>query len=209
MRAADPNDASAVDGWPSDMVIRFADSPKSLVDLLWLRHHFVEGAGSELPAADLPSRADVPGRADMPSLGRCRPVAVPGLVQRWEAEWRLALAQLLEIQQTDPTTMANRSDLWDSSGIDSLAEELGTSLAAAAVWRRDGIDSPRELDAAVIPALRQAWERGLSDVVELPLRGPFAESISSTTLIVSVATRADPERFGAALLDHGATGLQI
>ena len=55
--------------------------------------------------------------------------------------------------------------------------------------------SPSPVIAALVPA----WEAGLMRIVTIPCRGEHTRVIGDSALLVTDATRADPELYSAAL----------
>ena len=50
-------------------------------------------------------------------------------------------------------------------------------------------------------ALIKAWQSGLTKIVEIPCRGNFTRRIGTHAILVTAETRADPERYRAALAE--------
>lgn len=179
--------AHEVDGWPREMLIRVSDG-SNLLELLWLRHHTVANADPSLPPAALP--------------GDPVPSDDHRLVGLWEVAWKQALEHSRQLQEADPLTMPERSDLWLAPDIEPLAAELGVDArSGAGSWRRSL--TFHDAERAVVGSTRGAWERGLRAVLDVPLAGPYARQLSPQTLLVSSATRRDETGYAAALDSFG------
>ncbi len=170
--------------WPRDMAIRVSDG-SSLLPLLWLRHHAIGNAEPSLPPAALP--------------GEPVSSADAVLVGRWEQLWKRALDHVRLVQELDPRSMSERSDLWSMPSISALTDAVDLEVNTGVSLWRASLNAAPGAERAVTDSLRLAWERGLRVVLELPLSAPFEARLSGASLVVSAVTRRDRGRYSDAL----------
>lgn len=178
-------DAQETTGWPEEMSIRVSDG-SHLLDLLWLRHRAIGNAEPSLPPAEL---------AGEPSAS-----ADPVLVGTWERTWKQSLDHLRRVQEADPRSMSERSDLWavppsTATLIDAFDLDVSQGVS---LWR-ESLSSAPGAEMAVVDSVRRAWEAGLRVVIELPLDGSYFRRLSDATLVVSAVTRRDSAEYSKTL----------
>ncbi len=193
------------DRWPHAMTIRVQHAPLAVIELLWIREAYALHPPGDAPPplVDTPPRA---GEADD--------------VRAWEESWRDmweacvrhaagsvgpgALGELARTADGFPERAAVLRGLRGPSWRDRLGDAAFTDdyrrwdgqRADARPRVRSLADSPerRALDALV-----PAWEAGLSTIITIPCRGEHTRVVGDSGLLMTAATRADPERYAAAL----------
>ncbi|MEN2736298.1 hypothetical protein ABCS02_00780 [Microbacterium sp. X-17] len=175
MRYADNNEAL---GWPAEMELKVVAHPETLLELLWIRHHAIGGACPELPPAELPGDAV---RAEEDTFR----------ASGWATHWHRAVARACgqpDLADSDTqsfvTEVAHQHCIEIRGPVDDWARGLVNNIGA---------------EVALAPDVKKAWERGLRCVIDVPLRGEFAERIGDGTLLVSTATRSNPSAYWRAL----------
>lgn len=194
--------------WPHDMGISVEDDSAPLLELLWLREAWgLKPTGDRLP----PGLVDPPARAGDPADHDAWEAAWPRM---WEdAVVHTAVAfepSLFEVPARAASALAERAELirrvhgptWrERFGDAALGEGFRAWTEARFLTRRD--DRPRSLaespERRSLDALIAAWRIGLSNVVTIPCRGDHTRVIGGSVLLVTEATRKDPERYDAAL----------
>ena len=198
MRSSDDLPANP---WPQDMQVGVEESWPPLTFLLFVRSTW------HLPIDDVP-RLDAdpePGSSNRPEN-----LDVDSAVRRWLSEWRRAwthfdlpnstvsspdeetqhLLDTLTDDELWEATATRPSDFWDS-GIDHDAYYRWQSTMAARLGELP--------ESRVVPALVAAWRDGLRTIIQLPMAGFVAHRINRAHLVVSTATRRDPDRYSQAL----------
>lgn len=197
------------DPWPHDMLIRVSDDDPFLTGLLLMRAAWrltIDG----VPPLDDAVNVNVSGRPEGQRSA--------DLEREWMTDWNLAWQRYADDPERNPM-----ADAATAAELSESAEKLTEILAVrfwgeSAIWR-EGIDaaslwywrasvegSDRQLgwnetpEHQSLPALIQAWEGGLTTIVQLPYAGPFAERINRGHLVVSRHTRMDRELYSEALL---------
>jgi hypothetical protein len=195
--------------WPHDMVLHIDTSPFGLIELLFAREVW-RLTIREVPALD-----------DVPSVGASSRLAsgprqgsgeMAALWRRdWERAWAPFDAESTGIPGPDAETARMLATLDDSElalAVSSTPSEFwhrGIDAEALGNWRRElsGSERVTSLEATPerrsLPALIAAWETGLTDIVQLPYAGFFAERLNRRTLVVSRITRSEPALFSQAL----------
>lgn len=191
--------------WPHDMVIRVDEDPNNVCLLLFIRS-----------AWGIASDVDIPSLGPGPDAGNSSLPAGAGAEEwsaRWKREWTRAWEwyQLSDPQQR-PTSRLLRSLArpgqplhpafppfwqaeWGDEGIDGDAFNRWL-----AVLRPDlPVALAKQPERVCLDALIVAWNAGLETIVTLPYEGYFAQRISPRHLVVSAATRADPDSYSRAL----------
>ncbi len=196
--------------WPHDMVITVDDS-SVLLELLWIREAWqLNPVGDDLPPVlvETPARVSASDRQTAP-------------IAEWEAAWPRMWRECLQHAGTprDPQEFERMSGAppgperaalikkmvgpsWDDQvGRDAFTEDYGRwqqLLGERRVARmRQPLDEHPERVA--LDALIPACQAGLTTIVELPCRGVFTRVIGPHTLLVTAATRADPDAYRSAL----------
>lgn len=208
---ATPGAEPVAGGWPDGMVLEIEDSPHSLLDLLWLR----EACGLEPTGVDLPPRLTVPP---------ARAAAAPdeAALRTWQAAWPFVWDEVLEHTgrprqgerfqrllelppaSTDRAAMIKEfiGPTWRDRFGDDVFDDDGYRdwVAADAEARlRHSVEYERSPEYVALPALIPAWEAGLVSVITLPCQGEFTRVVGPAALLLTAATRDDPETYRAAL----------
>ena len=196
----DPNEP-----WPNEMVLTIEATNASAALLLFVRDAWGLDTG-EMPALDPPALASDTVRP--PGLDTVELVEL--WKHDWEQVWRqyephstgvsepdaqtqflldtLSDEELWEVMSTEP------SRLW-SEGLDEATFDQWTHLL------EDDISLPVDAtpERMSLNAVIEAWRRGLTHILEVPFAGYYAERISPSHLVVSIATRKDPVLYQRAL----------
>ncbi|PSL37485.1 hypothetical protein CLV49_1092 [Labedella gwakjiensis] len=199
MRSSSPDPGNP---WPHDMQIGI-DQPFDLVALLYARH--VRG----LHVDDLPPIDPVPDAPVDPVDDGER----SDVERRWRRDWARAWERF-----APPSTVVREPDDETARALAELTDEELWEWASGASepWVRDGdsadfgawrssqrkdhrLPLAEHPERVCLDALVPAWRSGLRTIVELPLRGFFADRVGSTHLVVSHATRHDPALYRRAL----------
>lgn len=205
MRSTTPMEGNP---WPHDMVISVDNDSYQLLELLWIREAWgLRPAGDDLP----PLLVDPPARAGDPDDRDAWEAAWP---QVWEDVVSHA-AVLVEPSMFEELTRTadgskERAELirrlhgptWrERFGDAAFTEEYRAWTEARFRARRD--DHPRSLaespERRSLDALIPAWQAGLSKVITIPCRGEHTRIVGGSTLLMTEATRKDPDRYAAAL----------
>lgn len=198
--------------WPHDMVITVQNDSQILLELLWVREAWqLYPIGDDLP----PALDDAP-----PLVSASQRDAAP--IAEWGAAWPRVWAEALHHAGTpdDPETLARLHDSalgpderarllrdfvgpsWrDDVGAEAMTEESEMWMHAQYLRRverrpRTVEDQPEH---AELGAVVSAWRSGLTTIVEIPCAGTFTRRIGPHALLVTTETRADPDRYRAAL----------
>jgi len=198
--------------WPHDMVIAVEDDPNGILELLFIRSAWKIAPGAAIPA--LEPEPDPGASAPPPTAGPDE------WGERWRRAWRRAWDwySIRDPRQgPTPELLRTRSrpgrPLHPASPPSWQAEhgEEGIDRDALARWR-DGLRPKQRLpldrqpERVCLPALVEAWRAGLELVIELPYAGHHARRLSPRHLVVSRATRADPDLYGRALASAPSAG---
>lgn len=189
--------------WPDDMLITVVDDASTLLLLLFVRSAWgLDDNG-------------VPPLESEPDAGSTRP---PEGLDRaeanslWAADWARAfevvappragvgvpdaamLRLLDEYLNLDELLAAASPETYWRVGLDVDAEWAWRR----SLWRqpREGIVSPEH---EAVEWLVPVWRSGLRTIVELPYAGYYARRIDTECVVVSSATRHDPELYSLAL----------
>lgn len=193
--------------WPHDMVISVEGDPHQLVELLWIREAWGLHPAGPLPPllVDTPAPVGDPEDRDAwetawpevweEAVGHAAVLVEPS---RFEDLGRTAdgsqeRAELLRLL-IGPTWRDRFGDAafhasyhaWSEHRFHAVRDQMARSLA----------DSPeRQSLEALIPA----WEAGLAKVVTIPCRGDYTRRLGGSVLLMTEATRNDPDRYADAL----------
>ncbi|GAA2752272.1 hypothetical protein [Amnibacterium kyonggiense] len=198
--------------WPHDLVLEVDDAPQAILDLLWLR----EACGLEPTGVDLPPLLEVPPTGS--------PVHAPDPERRrvWQAAWPIVWDEVLEHagrpRQGErfqrllelPVASPDRARLirefigptWRDRFGDEVFDDDGYRDWIAADAERHlsrQLEYERSPEHVALPALIPAWEAGLVTVITIPTRGSFTRVVGPSALLVTAATRDDPDAYRAAL----------
>jgi hypothetical protein len=198
--------------WPHDMVITVEDDVQPLLELLWIREAWqLAPDGGDLP----PLAVDTPDSVDASQRSATQ-------IREWRDAWPRVWTAVLRHAGTirDP-------DIFDRLGVSQDSSDERARLLRELVgpsWRDEVGDEaitdeaqqwmhiqfqqrvnrlPAGLEAqpehAALGALIEAWRYGLTKIVEIPCRGTFTRRIGAHVILVTAETRADTERYRAAL----------
>jgi len=209
MRSSEPIPGNP---WPHEMTITVEDRPNQLLELLWLREAYaLHPEGDDLP----PMLVQTPERATAAIDDATR----AGWEAAWARIWRETVqhagrefdaalfAQLEGLAAGSAERESALQELFgpnwaDEYGRDALQDPSWMS------WEQRGIDafiasrpdahqnSPERRD---LEALLPAWRAGLTKIVSIPCRGEHTRKLGSNALLVTAGTRADSDRYRAAL----------
>ncbi|SDZ33810.1 hypothetical protein SAMN05216554_3370 [Herbiconiux ginsengi] len=192
------------------MMLRIDPTPFGLIELLFARELWRFEIREVPPLDPVPSLGASSRLASGPRLGSGE------MASLWRRDWARAWEQFdppnPEATGPDARTARMLATLDDAqlaqavSGVPSEFWSRGIDRGALGAWRQRLTESdhhPTSLDATPerrsLPALIAAWQTGLTDIVQLPYAGFFAERINSRTLVVSATTRFEPALFTRAL----------
>ena len=198
--------------WPHDMVITVEDDSQALLELLWIREAWQLRPGGEDPP---PALVDTPA-----FMGGSQRSAAP--IEEWQDAWPAIWAAALDHDGTprDPEVVARLHDSaigsddrarllrelfgpsWrDGRGSEALTEEAQSWMHTLFLHRVERMPPTVEEqpEHAALAALIKAWQSGLTKIVEIPCIGDFTRRIGTHAILVTAETRADPERYRAAL----------
>ncbi len=201
--------------WPHDMGIEVDDEPHGLISLLWVREAWsLTPTGEELP----PLLVDTPDAAvSREAPDATRPNDTTGWADAWPQVWNAAVAHAGEIRDPHLFEELSASPLGSAERAVLLARLVGPSAhdrfmgafdASWDRWNRARFESRshprfRTLDEhperRSLEALIPAWQRGLTKIVTIPVRGEHTRRIGAHVLLTTDATRADPARYAEAL----------
>ncbi|MFV0374641.1 hypothetical protein [Microbacterium sp.] len=194
--------------WPHDMVISVDNDSYQVLELLWIREAWgLRPTGDGLP----PLLVDPPAR-----------IGDPDDRDAWEGAWPEVwedivshAAVLVEPSMFEELTRTadgskERAELirrlhgptWRERFGDAAFTEEYRAWAEARfrAWRDD---HPRSLaespERRSLDALIPAWRMGLSKIITIPCRGEHTRVIGGSALLMTDATRKDPDRYAAAL----------
>lgn len=200
--------------WPHDMVLEIEDSPHALLDLLWLREAGdLRPVGVDLPPPLVHPPLEAPAR--LPDADRLRTWRAA-----WPIVWDEVLAHAARPRQGErlttiaelPSGSAERAAMirdfigptWrDRFGDEVFDDDAYRAWVAADADRevRQQLGFEESPEWRALPALVPAWEAGLVKVVTIPCRGAFTRVLSPASLLVTAATRHDPDAYRAALAE--------
>lgn len=205
MRSTTPMEGNP---WPHDMVISVDSDPYHLLELLWVREAWgLRPTGDQLPhgLVDPPVRAGDSDDRDA-----------------WEAAWPEVWEDVVNHAAVlvEPSIFEELTRTADGSkeraemirrlhgptwrerfGDTAFTDDYRAWTEARFHARRD--ERPRSLaespERRSLEALIPAWQVGLSKVITIPCRGEHARVIGGSALLMTEATRKDPDRYAAAL----------
>lgn len=193
--------------WPADMVISVDDDSSQLLELLWVRE-----AWGLRPVGDLPPLlVDTPPR-----------VGDPDDRVAWETAWPEVWGDVVRHAAVLVEPSVFQDLLRKASGSQERAELLHRlhgptwrdRFGDAAFdegyrdWSEVRFSARRDHRARALAesperrsleALIPAWEAGLSKVSTIPCRGEYTRILGGSVLLVTEATRSDPDRYADAL----------
>jgi hypothetical protein len=198
--------------WPHEMVLEIEDSPEALRDLLWLRE-----------ACRLqPTGVDLPPLLVHPPLRPAEAMPDAERLLTWQQAWPIVWDEVLEHagrpRQSErlqrlleaPSVATDRAALirefigptWRDRFGDEVFDDDGYRRWMAADADRDlrhhlGYEQSPEFVA--LDAMIPAWRAGLVKVVTIPCAGTFTRVLGRSTLLVTDATRDDPDAYRDAL----------
>lgn len=196
------------DPWPHDMLIRISDDDPILTGLLLMR------AAWRLQIAGVPTLDDAVNVnvSDRPEGG-----SSSDLEREWMADWKLAWQRYDDHPERTQTPGATATESPESTeklneilalrfwGPSALWRE-GIDAASEWYWRASAEGTDRQVDwnespeYESLPALINAWEHGLTTIIQLPYAGPYAQRISRGHLVVSRRTRMNRKLYSEALM---------
>lgn len=193
--------------WPHDMAIRIEDEPHQLLELLWVREVYRFEPGGDVP----------PPLNDGPAAFRS--IADPAVNSgAWSRLWAEVLhhiatldpGPLLErlhsIAGGSPERAAALGRLigpnWrDRFGDEAFDEHYQAWQNRRFEQRRSAYPVPpdEQPERRALDDLIPAWRAGLTLVITIPCTGDFTRIAGPAALLVTDATRTDPDRYAAAL----------
>lgn len=186
-------------GWPSEMVVRIADQEFHLLELLFIRATWSLRTRSPVPRLDPIPEPGTSRRPQSRSLETWSALWDAAWAGAWAWSYATAHAHGAGVPAGDVFKVLGPPKRWSSvAGTDGLDEEAWLSWAA----RLQTGAPPRPEEAPerrVIPALADAWRRGLDTVFVMPYAGYYAHQPEENTLIVSRSTRENREDYTRAL----------
>ncbi|UFS60547.1 hypothetical protein [Subtercola endophyticus] len=203
------NDSIAGNPWPHDMVISIEEHDHALLRLLFVR----DAWGLSPNGAPAVSGAIDVGASSRPNI-----VDLGDADARWRLEWRANWQRFDEHDRAVHALTGAKLRRLDAVSDEELIEKYsrmpsrywdqGVDDRAFARWRDEQLkrsEQRRQLPLTEHPerrslsALISAWECGLTNIVQLPYKGYFADRISRHCLVVSEAARFDAVLYGRAL----------
>ncbi|TQL53949.1 hypothetical protein [Subtercola boreus] len=203
--------------WPRDMVISIDENDALLVRLLFVRAAWGLGANGVPAVVGLGEVGTGAGRV----IGSSRLPPDVGFAKadylwrdEWERSWerfdvrdrrvRPMDARQREVLDATPDAdlgaayLIGPSRFW-SEGIDEEAfDRWNHGLFERTIQgHRTPLEESPERRA--LPALVSAWKTGLTNILQLPFAGDFAERINANYLVVSEETRLDAALYSRAL----------
>ncbi|GAB2448783.1 hypothetical protein HD599_001880 [Conyzicola lurida] len=195
MQTMDPSHEGA---WPRDMVISI-DQPSTLTLLLFVRSAWGLDANGVAPveAEPDPGSTRAPAGLDMEAANA-----------RWIDDWARAFDAIVP----RPEWISREPDALTLLMLEADSEGYFDWVASVESFWREGLDdeacwawqsrltehhgSP-EHDA--VEWLVPVWRSGVTTIVELPFAGYYVRRLSRETIVVSAATRRDPQLYSLAL----------
>jgi hypothetical protein len=188
--------------WPHAMSIRITDD-FVIEELLYARSALHLGENGVPPVFPIPDVGNS-RRPDHFDLARAD--------MRWQREWASAWQRICPSAREVRSPTAEMQHLLDTTPDDDLWEAINPSPPwgdaidrdACGRWRMalhrvDDVPLALTPERLALPALVSAWRSGLTTVVTVPFAGYFAVRTHPSHLIVSYATRDDPELYRRAL----------
>ena len=193
--------------WPQGMVISIEDHSSPIEELLWIREAY-----ALQPTGDIP-----PPLVEPPAVVG-RPDDAPAWEAAWVELWHAAVRhasivitreRIDELMRTEDASPERREVLrvmrgpsWQDRfgdaalerGYGSWSEQRFETLIARPQQRLR--DRPEHRSLAALVA---AWRAGLTRIVTIPCRGDHTRVVSGSALLMTEGTRAEPERYAAAL----------
>jgi hypothetical protein len=192
------------DGWPHEMVIASEVNERVLTELLFVRSAWGLDVTSATPEAE-PAPASTLNLSDTER---------PGLAAEWVRRWDVAVNWAARSVQRGPKLQQLMSDL-DNIDAEALSKLLAPTWAEITEDKRFDHDAliewqgrlPEYFDLPLsetperrsLPALVEAWRRGLKTLIVVPVAGDYAEQIGDSAILLSHRSYADPALFAAAL----------
>ncbi len=180
------------------MVIRVDEKDPVLLELLFARAYWNLDTYSEIPREDprVPTRA-----SGVPS---------PALASRWGQDWNERVTALDDGDTRPPATsiadpaqfnqwLAAQPQRWsdllraDWPG-DAYADWLESVLAPTR-----GIPLERSPERIAVDSLREAWSRGLREIVVIPVEGEYSRRLRDDAVLVSSALRGRADAYAEVL----------
>jgi hypothetical protein len=191
------------------MVLSTDAVPDGLIALLFARELWRLEI-REVPPLDAPPELGASSRlASGPRLGTGEMTAL------WRRDWARAWERFdppnPESTGPDAETARLLATLDDEqlaravSGVPSEFWRRGVDIDAYGAWRRRLSESEHATslestpERRSLPSVIEAWRTGMTQIVQLPYAGYFAERINSRTLVVSGTTRFEPALYDRAL----------
>ncbi|QDZ15974.1 hypothetical protein [Humibacter ginsenosidimutans] len=196
------------------MVITVEGESQTLLELLWIREAWqLHPVGDDLPPelVDTPPQLDASARASAP---------IAAWQESWPGMWKACIEHVGAPRDPGILDRLHGSELGSDERSHLLRELVGPSwredIGSEAMtdegrqWmeqlnrrhidgmRRSAGESPERM---ALDALVPAWRRGLTKIVEVPCLGTFTRVIGAHALLVTAETRADVERYRAALAE--------
>lgn len=207
--------------WPHEMVIKVDDSPHQLVELLWIR----EAWELDVVAVDAPPPLE--DRPTPPTPVQRTAVDADGTRAEWSRLWPSIWSGAIDhaggindardialLQQTDdgsPERSAMlrrligptwRDEVGDAALDDRIHAWNERAFAKRTASRPNTLgEQPEQRN---LDQLIPAWRAGLEKIVTLPCVGDHTRQIGEHVLLVTDATRDDPERYARALREFAA-----
>ncbi|HEY5224669.1 MAG TPA: hypothetical protein VIJ18_16680 [Microbacteriaceae bacterium] len=196
--------------WPHGMVIEIENHDHRICELLWARDSYhIAAATTDVPPPTWPEPQMPPANHPAGALRRA-------WTPLWQQLWRDALAWYATSDtQVNPTIHALAVDeqvhldqLMRAAGPRSWFEAVGAEnfdQIAFAHWDAEAVDllvtahRIGEPEDDVLPTVIAAWRRGLTRIVEIPTIGEYTRELGANTLLVTAATRAEPDAYTRAL----------
>ncbi|BDZ47441.1 hypothetical protein [Naasia aerilata] len=184
-------------GWPPDMAVRIQEQEFHLLELLFIRSSWSLRTQSPVPRLDPVPEPGGSSRPQSRSLETWSALWDAAWAGAWAWSYATAHAHGAGVPPDDVFKVLGPPKRWSSvAGTDGLDEEAWLSWAARLQLRHRVDEEP---ERQVVPALVGAWRRGLDTVFVMPYAGYYAHQPEENTLIVSRATREDPEDYARAL----------
>ena len=193
--------------WPQGMVISIENHSSPIEELLWIREAY-----ALQPTGDMP-----PPLVEPPAV-----VGRPDDAAAWEAAWpelwhaavrhasivitRDRIDELMRTEDASPERLEALRGLrgpgWSDRfgdaalerGYGSWSEQRFETLIARPQRRLRDTPEHRSM-----PELIAAWQAGLTRIVAIPCQGEHTRVVSGSALLMTEGTRAEPERYAAAL----------
>jgi hypothetical protein len=197
------------DGWPHEMLIVSEVNERVLSELLFVRSAWGLDVASATPEAE-PAPASALNLSDTE-----RPDLAAEWVRRWDAavDWAAQSFQRgLQIQQ-----LMSDLDNIDAEAMSKLSPPHWSEITEDERFDHDALaewqgrlpeyvmlplsETPERRS---LPALVEAWRRGLKTLVVVPVAGDYAEQIGDSALLLSHPSYTQPALLAAALAEFRA-----